>query len=222
MSCGIYKIVNDINGHIYIGKSKNIENRWNSHKSSSKETSDRSDKNTPIHAAIRKYGIENFHYEIIELCPENELNEKERYWINYYDSYNRRDYYNLTPGGDGNRNIVGEKNPNAKLTLDQVEKIKKLLKQGKTCKEIYKLYKDFVSESTIQFINEGRSWKDPNEKYPLKPKKFSDEQIIDIRQKFQKGQTLKSLAEKYSSTIRVIHCIVQGKTYKNLHLFLRN
>ena len=79
MSCGIYKIINHINGHIYIGKSKNIENRWNSHKSSSKITSSRPEKYTAIHMAMRKYGIENFHYEIIELCSEQELNEKEQY-----------------------------------------------------------------------------------------------------------------------------------------------
>ena len=44
-----------------------------------------------------------------------------------------------------------------KLTLKQVKEIKSLLKQGKTCREVYKIYQDIVSESTIQFINEGRS-----------------------------------------------------------------
>ena len=52
-----------------------------------------------FHRAIRKYGVENFNVETIENIRVEELQERERYWITYYDSYNCG--YNSTLGGDG-------------------------------------------------------------------------------------------------------------------------
>ena len=49
---------------------------------------------------MNKYGINNFSFEIIEECKKNELSEKEKYWINYYNSISPNGY-NLTKGGDG-------------------------------------------------------------------------------------------------------------------------
>jgi hypothetical protein len=47
---------------------------------------------------MRKYGINNFSFEILELCPRIKLNERERYWVKFYDSYYNG--YNQTEGGD--------------------------------------------------------------------------------------------------------------------------
>ena len=54
---------------------------------------------TKFYRAIRKYGEENFYIELLETVPIQDLNEREKYWINYYDSYNNG--YNSTLGGDG-------------------------------------------------------------------------------------------------------------------------
>lgn len=93
MTCGIYMIKNKKTGQIYIGQSINIERRWNFHYNNKKSYIDR---------AINKYGIDNFIFKIIEELPKDSLllNEREEYWINYYDSYNNKQHYNLTPGGD--------------------------------------------------------------------------------------------------------------------------
>lgn len=91
---GIYKIENKINHHIYIGQSSNIYERWTNHKWVANKGKD----NTTLYQALRKYGIENFSFEIIEECSLEELNEKEIYWISYYDSYNNG--YNESPGGE--------------------------------------------------------------------------------------------------------------------------
>ena len=67
MISGIYKIENLINHHVYIGLSKDIPNRWRGHKSNYNNPNCK-DYNMVIYKAMRKYGIENFTFEIIEEC----------------------------------------------------------------------------------------------------------------------------------------------------------
>ena len=91
MSCGIYKITNNITEKMYIGRSVNIEDRWKHHIGAKDDYA--------IHKSMRKYGVENFTFEIIEECDESLLDEREQYWIQYYNTYNYG--YNLTVGGEG-------------------------------------------------------------------------------------------------------------------------
>lgn len=93
---GIYKITNTINNKSYIGQSINIASRWAEHKRLSNSEDQRI-----IYRAIRKYGLENFTFEVLEECQEQELNEREIYWINFFDSFENG--YNMTYGGDGSR-----------------------------------------------------------------------------------------------------------------------
>ena len=91
---GIYKITNKLNGKIYIGQSINIEQRWKQHHQETKN----GNKNTKLYLAMRKYGIENFIFEVLEQCSKDELNDREIYWIKKYDSF--KNGYNMTPGGN--------------------------------------------------------------------------------------------------------------------------
>lgn len=97
---GIYKITNQINGKCYIGQSTNIQKRLNQHKRYAFDKSGAS-YNKILYKAIRKYGIENFTFEVLEECSQELLNEQEIYWIDYYNSYNEG--YNATYGGEGKR-----------------------------------------------------------------------------------------------------------------------
>jgi group I intron endonuclease len=155
MSCGIYKITNITNNHCYIGQSHNIENRWKNHK----KCTYNSDKwNYPLYSAFRKYGLENFTFEIIEECTIHELNEKEIYWIKYYSPE-----YNQTIGG--NFNIIPQK-----LTYEQVQEIQQILindKEGKISHiDLGEKY-GVSGKDTIRDINVGRTWFNPNYTYPL-------------------------------------------------------
>lgn len=91
----IYKIVNDINDKVYIGKTENsIEKRFKEH---CKDAFRNRNEKRPLYSAMRKYGIEKFHIELIE--KTNIPEEREIFWINFYNSY--LNGYNATKGGDG-------------------------------------------------------------------------------------------------------------------------
>ena len=93
----IYKITNQINKKIYVGQTIGIlSKRWREHCFQAKEGS----KTYYLYQAMRKYGIENFDIEEIEECSNDKLNERECYWIKYYNSFGEGGY-NLTPGGHG-------------------------------------------------------------------------------------------------------------------------
>jgi group I intron endonuclease len=92
----IYKITNSINDKIYIGLTRRpLKERFRQHCWAS---SNGVEKKSKIARAIRKYGKENFKIEEIEKCQSlQELGERERYWINFYDS--RKNGYNILSGG---------------------------------------------------------------------------------------------------------------------------
>ena len=87
----IYKITNKSNGKIYIGQTVGtLQARWKKHI--------RSKDDSKFHRAIRKYGADKFTVEQIDVaCSIEELNEKEKYWISYYNSI--QSGYNMTEGG---------------------------------------------------------------------------------------------------------------------------
>ena len=91
----IYQITNDINGKIYIGKTQySLERRFQEHCRDSRKSTE---EHRPLYAAMRKYGIEHFHIELIE--ETNNPEEREIYWIEQKGSF--KNGYNATKGGDG-------------------------------------------------------------------------------------------------------------------------
>ena len=89
MSCGIYKITNQVNQKVYIGQSINIENRWKEHLQKCNSIDDEN-YNYPLYKAIRKYGLESFKFEILEECSQENLGQKEIEYISLYESYPTR------------------------------------------------------------------------------------------------------------------------------------
>lgn len=95
----IYQITNDINGKIYIGKTeRTIEERFREH---CKDAYRREFEKRPLYSAMRKYGIEHFHVEMLEETDSPE--EREIYWIEAKRSF--KNGYNATLGGDGKHYI---------------------------------------------------------------------------------------------------------------------
>ena len=158
----IYKITNDINNKIYIGKTNfSIEKRFQEHIHDSKQYYE----NRPLYKAMNKYGIEHFHIEQIE--ETNTPEDREIYWINYYDSYHNG--YNATKGGDGKTlidyDVVLEKFKQG-LTITEISKeihhdvgqLSKILKlQGVTQEEINKQSK--VQSKELMMLDKNTSQK---------------------------------------------------------------
>lgn len=81
----IYRILNKVNSKSYIGSTNSLERRFQEHINSSKWKSCCS-YNYPLQAAFRKYGVENFDFCLIEEIPFEKTAERERYWIEHYDT----------------------------------------------------------------------------------------------------------------------------------------
>ena len=89
----IYKITNRLNNKVYVGQTKyTLAHRFSQHKNSLASTD--------LHDDMKLYGSENFFIEELEQCINDQLNEREKYWIQYFDSYNNG--YNMNRGGAGN------------------------------------------------------------------------------------------------------------------------
>lgn len=100
----IYKITNRINGKAYIGKTTlTIKERFNQHKQDYKKEKD---KNRPLYRAMNKYGIDNFIIETIGEYDDKILDEKEKEYIQFFNTY--KNGYNATLGGDGHTRINRE------------------------------------------------------------------------------------------------------------------
>lgn len=92
----IYRIVNKINQKSYIGSTNSPERRFQEHINASKWKSCDS-YNYPLQSAIRKYGVSNFDFCIIEETSCNDVSKRERYWIEYYNTLTNSGWgYNQT------------------------------------------------------------------------------------------------------------------------------
>ena len=170
----IYKIINNINQKIYIGKtSSTIEKRFKEHCNDSKK--ERCEKR-PLYDAMNKYGIENFTVEKVEEVENDEIaSEREIYWINKlrtYIGFNDCNGYNATLGGDSKRiydyQIIAKKylelknqKETAKYFQCDVETVKKACQENnieiissqqvakdaqKKCVKMYDLENNFIQE----------------------------------------------------------------------------
>lgn len=92
--CGVYCIINIVNGKKYIGKSKNIYKRIHQHKYDILNDRYRNE-NAYFRASVKKYGINCFRYFIVEECTLSDVSDKELYWIDFYETTNRDLGYNL-------------------------------------------------------------------------------------------------------------------------------
>ena len=152
---GIYKIENLVNHKCYIGQAIDINRRWRKHRETYNEPKF-PQYEYPLYRAMRKYGFENFSFEVLEECLREELNEKERFYVEKYNAFFGG--YNQTLGGDG------AVNSDCMLKDTVVGIISDLENTNMLQREIAEKWG--VDISSVNGINTGRTWHH-NRHYPI-------------------------------------------------------
>lgn len=235
---GIYKITNKINNKSYIGYSNNIERRWQEHMT---RYNCQQEYNKVLYKAIRKYGLSNFSFEVIE--ETENLQEREKYWIKYYDTFNHG--YNETLGGDGHI-TSGETNNMAILTEKEVIFIREKYVTGESKIEVYRKYfQNRISFSGFEAVWQGKTWKnimpeiytkEEKEKHihrslagrvnvgeKNKRSKLTNEQVFDIINMLEKSnKSQKEIAEDFNVSYNTVNLINRCKIWRHLHNYKNN
>ena len=220
---GIYKITNLKTNQSYIGQSLDIEKRFKEHIYH---------KDSYIDKAIHDEGISNFSFEILEECKAEELDFKEDYYIQKYNS--NKNGYNLIRGGQHN---IGESNPNAKLTEQDVYNIRESYNNHEYKLEVYEKYKNKISFSYFSNVWEGSSWK--NIHYDVYTKEninyykketsigekssisnFTNNEVLELRKRYV-NESAREIYEsvKDRCTYQSLQSILWGRYYSNIPVY---
>lgn len=163
LKCGIYKIENLINNKVYIGQSINIQDRWYHHcYEYNNEINYNTNYNCPLYRAMRKYGIENFSFEI--LIETYDLDYWEIFLIQIYHATDNKFGYNIDKGGGVGWKYVNEMIKNGEMEHPMknhvwTEEQRKRMSEGrknKSCGENHYLSK-MSAEECINFLKTKNS-----------------------------------------------------------------
>ena len=187
----IYKITNTINGKYYIGQTiQNVKERFYQHCATkcSKAVS-----NMAIHRAIKKYGKSNFTVEVIEEIDSTNLNDRERYWIKYYNSYNNG--YNSTKGGqDGCKSFKD-------LDVESIIKEYNTGKSLRTLGTIFKVDKQTIKDLLIRHNIELRT---------TRTYKLSQKDRDKVLEDFASGLSRKEIMIKWNISKSYLSQLING------------
>ena len=176
---------------------------------------------------MRKYGFENFTFEIIEKDIED-LNSREEYWVQYYNSYKAG--YNSNLGGD-KVTENNENHPNAKLKNLQILEIKQYLLETRISQ--YELAKRYgLTQSEISQINTGHKWgnlgyyeypirKDEKAKGQDSPRAvLNNDLVLEIRKRYV-NESGKQIYKDYKDicSYTTFERALIGKTYTDIPVY---
>lgn len=196
----VYKTTNLVNGKMYIGKTIHNDSSYLG-------------SGLLIEKSIRKYGKDNFVKEIIEECEnEQELNEREIYWISHFNACESELYYNIGTCGEGtdnftynpNRELIREKIRNSiKGTKQTIETIQKRVETN-TGKKRTKEQRDTISQSQLNYYkkNPNRQKGSDNGNYGKKHPGLNKGRIISEETRKKQSNTLKNKGEEYWNNFR--------------------
>lgn len=224
----IYCYTNLINGKKYVGQTVNLELRKRAHKSAAQnENSD--EYNSPLHRAFRKYGYENFSYEVLEENIDNyeELNAKEIEYIAQFNSQTPNGY-NVEPGGKNCSKPKSEEQreklmyAQAALTEEEVIELRKAYVNKESPTKIYnEKYKDRMHYNSFLNIWSGRKYKFimPEVIQTGRHTKLNAELVREIKLKRkEEGTSYQKLADEFNVSKSTIADIFKGRTWKDVQI----
>jgi len=224
----IYKSTNKVNGKIYIGQTINsLESRIKNHiKESKKENVIR-----PFLKAIKKYGIENFSFEIIDHANNlDELNEKEIIWISEFNSI-LPNGYNITGGGQGKKlKTTDEFKKTISEGLKKSEKWQKILQSEEYQNKIKNNFIAFNKGKKFTKEHKDKIWEGNKERILKYNKSTSKEWIIvdvnnNIKRITGKEEYFKNLGMDSGNMSRMANKLNKNKVikrYNGYYCFINN
>lgn len=226
----VYKITNLVNGKIYVGKTSDVDKRLSRHLKIAESKEEKAYQY--LHRSINKYGADNFVIQVLEdKLIEADAFKREKFWIKQLNSKDPSVGMNLTDGGEGaaglewseesRLNISGSNNHNfGKPLLEETKEKLSIANSGEDNPFYGKHHSDevvdflrnrSVSEEIKNKISEGcrgeQQWNS----------KFSDNDILEIRSKWESGQyTQTELAKQYGVKPNTVSQIVNRKRYTHI------
>lgn len=202
----IYAMTNMVNGLMYIGQTKNLRKRWNGLVANNN--------NQSITKAIQEYGKENFKMEVIETCEDEEADEREKYWIDKFNTFKGKGYNEHCGGRTLGK---GEEHPRTgQETPEEVkEKMRQAMIENGTINNIsgenHYLY---GKKHTQEDLKKMRQWQRMDS--PVDNKKKA---IQIIKEYHETDVTQKELAERYGCHAITINRVINGRhwTMKDLN-----
>lgn len=196
----IYIIRNTVNNKVYIGQTKvSVDVRWQEHLRHAKYG------DQIINRAMRKYGVDKFYIEALEICSIDVIDYREMYYIDLYDSTNKSKGYNVSIGG---------KTPKFKRKALSISTLVDLYKnQGFTLAEIAKKFEVTRYIITTELRNAGI---EINERYREEEKftKISREALLKALQEYRSlRKASKSLNMNYTTFRKA--CIYNNIEYNS-------
>ena len=223
----IYKTTNNINGKIYIGQ--RFSNRRDIEYLGSGKI---------LKLAIKKYGKKNFTKEIIEIClTKSALDKREIYWIDFFDSRNRKIGYNITKGGGGTLGVKLVFTEEHKLNISKSKKGKTLTEEHKL--SISKYHADISGDKNPMFgkthtkevkellktINIGKKYTKETKKKQSEQRKgeknsnakLNEKDVLKIRNDFSNNKKMiVEMAKEYNVNEPCISKIIHRRTWKHI------
>lgn len=216
--CGIYKIHNKLNNKIYIGKSINILSRWEQHIDAARLGK----YNYDFYKDLKE--IQNFTFEILKICDEDELQSYEQYFIDYFNSCEKG--YNQVHAIDQRKEEYKDLSSNILLAIELLEN------SGLFYQEIAE--QTNLSVNTIQNINTCKSYKNYHnyksnirqesgnicrrDKGELNPTaKLTEAQVLEIIQLLKESKlTNKQISQQFNVSISCINNINTRHRWRHL------
>lgn len=188
--CGIYKITNTKNDKVYIGQSVNLDKRIYSHKYHLKTNTHY---NKALQNSFNKYEGKSFAFEIIEECEISDLDEKECFWISFFNSTERMCGFNFEGGGNANKSVH----------QDTIEKIRKTLKVQRIGKgnPMYGRKLPAERKEQMRMVNRGRSGK------------LMECDVREIKMALYLGISQSELAKLFNVKVDTINKIAYGNNW---------
>ena len=207
---GIYKITSP-SGRIYVGQSRDIEYRWYQHKSL------RYDSYGKLVNSLKKYGVENHVFEVIEECEFEDLNIRERYWQDYYEVLGKKGLNSMLTETDEKPRVVS-KETKAKIAKGKHGRARKIIDTSNNL--IFDCVKDAskyvnISAGNLSHMLNGRALNKTNLVYLNNDGVFSNRLVVvtHIKTKNTFTDNIFTIAKLFNQDVHTIKQVC-GSGYK--------